>query len=117
MRAFRAFWVSLAVALLCCALAPMALAEVDTEEGSTAADAAVPAAPRRPPMIQFRPQDNWVMESCALAFLAILLINLFIGRRRNERLALRWTTEVRPCASVSLPCVPACPPACLPGGW
>lgn len=85
----------LAMALLCAALAPTTLADEQADEGaSTAAAAAEPAAPRRPPVIQLRPQDSWVVEICALAFLAAFLVNLFVGRRRNEQLALAWTTEL-----------------------
>lgn len=96
MRASRCWAASmLAMALLCAALAPTTLADEQADEGaSTAAAAAEPAAPRRPPVIQLRPQDSWVVEICALAFLAAFLVNLFVGRRRNEQLALAWTTEV-----------------------
>jgi hypothetical protein len=49
----------------------------------------------RMPFIQLKPQDSWTLEICTLAFLLAFLANIFIGRRRNEALAVAWTTEVR----------------------
>ncbi|KAI7840816.1 hypothetical protein COHA_005462 [Chlorella ohadii] len=38
--------------------------------------------------------DSWLLEIVALSFLLAFLVNLVIGRRRNERLALAWTAEL-----------------------
>lgn len=93
----------LLLALLLCGLAASARAQDGEQPSDGIADAAADAAaadgaakPRRqrPPFI-LRQQDSWVMEGCAVAVLLVFLVNVFIGRRRNERLALAWTSEVR----------------------
>ncbi|KAL4424643.1 hypothetical protein ABPG77_002261 [Micractinium sp. CCAP 211/92] len=96
MRASRRSTASmLAMALLCVVLVPAVLAdEHAVGDPTAAASAPVQAATRRAPVIQLRPQDSWVVELCALAFLATFLVNLFVGRRRNEQLALAWTTQL-----------------------
>ncbi|KAI3426128.1 hypothetical protein D9Q98_008507 [Chlorella vulgaris] len=48
----------------------------------------------RMPFIQLKPQDSWTLEICTVAFLLAFLANIFIGRRRNEALAVAWTTEL-----------------------
>ena len=97
-------------ALLVCSGAMAVAAEAAAQAGDTpgvgsgeaaaAAEAGTPAASatqvrERPPFIVLRPQDSWVLEGVAVAFLLAFLVNLVIGRRRNERLALAWTAEVR----------------------
>ncbi len=97
-------------ALLLCSGAMAVAAEAAAQAGDTpggsggeaaaAAEAGTPAAAatqvrERPPFIVLRPQDSWLLEIVALSFLLAFLVNLVIGRRRNERLALAWTAEVR----------------------
>lgn len=96
-------------ALLLCSMVLGATAEAATQAGDTPAGSGgeVPAAAesgaaaastlkqQRPPFIVLRHQDSWVLEGAAIAFLLAFLVNMLIGRRRNEKLALAWTAEVR----------------------
>lgn len=69
---------------------------------SAEATAGVAAAKQRQPFVLLKPQDSWVLEICAIAFLAALLINMAVGRSRNEKLAVAWTTEVHRCHQSAL---------------
>lgn len=93
-------------ALLLCSGALMAAAAdaeqagdtsaVGSGEAAAVAEGAASATPQqRPPFIVLRHQDSWLLEGLAVAFLLTFLVNMLIGRRRNERLALAWTAEVR----------------------
>lgn len=62
-------------------------------DGAGSVPAGAGSAPR-PPFVQLKEQDSWVLEGCAVAFLLAFLVNLAVGRGRNERLAVAWTTEV-----------------------
>ena len=84
-----------AACLLGLALSACAIGAAAEESGSAAGDGAAAAA--KQPIIQLRPQDSWLMEICALSFIAAFLVNMYVGRRRNEALALVWTIEVGGC--------------------
>lgn len=62
-------------------------------DGAGSVPAGAGSAPR-PPFVQLKEQDSWVLEGCAVAFLLAFLVNLAVGRGRNERLAVAWTTEL-----------------------
>lgn len=92
-------------ALLLCSGALMAAAAdaeqagdtsaVGSGEAAAVAEGAASATPQqRPPFIVLRHQDSWLLEGLAVAFLLTFLVNMLIGRRRNERLALAWTAEL-----------------------
>jgi hypothetical protein len=69
--------------------------EAGSGEAAAAAEGGSPdPAKQRPPFIVLRHQDSWVLEGAAIAFLLAFLVNMLIGRRRNERLALAWTAEL-----------------------
>lgn len=101
----------LLVALLCGALAAPARAQSADELPDIGAggDGAVGVVSEESPVataaaaahsfFELRAQSSWVPELCALAFMGAFLINIYIGRARNERLALAWTSEVR-CGAV-----------------
>lgn len=113
-------------ALLLCSSALMAAAAEAEQAGDTpgvasgeaaaVAEGAASATPQqRPPFIVLRHQDNWLLEGLAVAFLLTFLVNMLVGRRRNERLALAWTAEVR-WAALSGRCAACCqqqPHACF----
>lgn len=88
-------------ALLLCFAAILVLGVwAKSADGIAEAAAEVPAgggAAKRQPFVQLKPQDSWLLELCAVAFLAAFLVNMMVGRSRNEKLAVAWTTEVRCC--------------------
>ena len=101
----RPSWCVVAL-LLCGALAAPARAQSADELPDIAAgvDEAVGAVSEESPaataaaaarsFFELRAQSSWVPELCALAFMGAFLINMYVGRARNERLALAWTSEV-----------------------
>ena len=42
----------------------------------------------------FKPQDSYAVEIAAALFCAGFLVNMYLGRRKNEKLAVRYVAEL-----------------------
>lgn len=49
--------------------------------------------------VRLKPHEDWTREICLGIFLAAYAINIYLGRRLNQHLALWWTTQVGFCFS------------------
>ncbi|KDD74394.1 hypothetical protein H632_c1345p0, partial [Helicosporidium sp. ATCC 50920] len=44
--------------------------------------------------VRLKPHEDWTREICLGIFLAAYAINIYLGRRLNQHLALWWTTQI-----------------------